>query len=74
MVDCALCLFVSPGCHAYESLRINILDVLSNLTTIQVKVAKEGFRALKGKNFLMMIGTNIWLQSIQNLQLVLKIV
>ena len=49
MVDCALCLFVSAGCHAYEFLRINLLDVLSNLTTIQTKLAKEEFRALKGK-------------------------
>ena len=71
MVDCALCLFVSAGCDAYEFLRINLLDVVSNLTTIQTKLAKEGFRALKGKNFVMIIEINIWLQSIQNLQIVL---
>ena len=49
VIDFALCSFILAGRNAYEFLRINMPGALPNLTTIQTKLAKEGFRALEGE-------------------------
>jgi hypothetical protein len=49
IVDFALCLSIFAGRNGYEFIRLNIPGALPNLTTIQTKIAKEGFRALEGQ-------------------------
>lgn len=49
VLEFATCLFILSGRNAYEFLRLNITGALPSITTIQTKLAKEGFRSLEGE-------------------------
>ncbi|CAF3784528.1 unnamed protein product [Rotaria sp. Silwood1] len=48
VLDFAICLFILSGRNAYEFLRRNIPGALPTITTVQTKLAKQGFRAIEG--------------------------
>ncbi|CAF3838884.1 unnamed protein product [Rotaria sp. Silwood1] len=49
VLDFAICLFILSGRNAYEFLRRNIPGALPTITTVQTKLAKQGFRAIEGE-------------------------
>jgi len=49
IINFALCLYILSGRNAYDFLRLNMHGALPNITTIQTKLANEGFHALEGE-------------------------
>jgi len=49
IIEFAVCLSILAGRNAYEFIRLNLFCALPNLTTVQKKIAQEGFKALEGE-------------------------
>ena len=49
IIEFSVCLSILAGRNAYEFIRLNLPGALPNFTTVQKKIAQEGFKALEGE-------------------------